>query len=79
MLIGSDGKEYDDRAFDAVLFEGDKKWTVLGPWETVKQGKVPSGGVYRPHVATCDREEDAKLIARLLTEARSKERELLGG
>lgn len=75
MLIGTDGKEYDDQTFTAILFDDARMWTVLGPWTHVRVPPnffMSSSGVYRPHVAYCEREEDAKLIAELLTANRNK-------
>ncbi len=63
------GKEYDATSYKAILFEGERKWTVMGPWEFIGKPDY-EGQVFRPHVAKCDNEGDARLIAKLLTDHR---------
>lgn len=42
------------------------QWVVLGPWKIAPPGTYGAGEKYRPHVAECEREEDARRIAGLL-------------
>lgn len=45
-------------AIAARKFPDSKEWVVVGPWTP-----SPAGGRYRPHIARCEQQEDARRIA----------------
>lgn len=54
--------------YAAIRFPDKPKWIVLGPWQEHDERTYGGSTKFRPHVAECEREEDARRIARALNQ-----------